>query len=374
MEWKQQYFIWNHPCSFERGTGTGIQVTRQGLTGCGLYFTRVCDSRREGMEWDRLFLEGECTSSAALQITVYTCDEAWISYQGRRISLQALIQDMECPLEEKEQVFQRFRRKELAYGSNQLLHGVTGRFLWMGIRLRPQDAETILLRRIQVFFPKMSWTAYLPEIYQDGQNTFLERFLEIFQTLYQEMNQRIEELPGLYSPTQTPQEWLVWLSRWISLEDPYLWQEQQLRYLIQHGMELSGLRGTAEYLKRILKLYTGTLPYVVEYCQWAYEEMNTGRRRVMECLYGENDYCVTVLLTEAEGDQRRFSVLERLLRHCCPAHMDIRMEILQPYIFLDRHSYLGINSQLGIMGEAVLDGQRFLPLVVLKEKENQNEG
>ena len=50
------------------------------------------------------------------------------------------------------------------------------------------------------------------------------------------------------------------------------------------------------------------------------------------------------------------------------------MEILQPYIFLSRNSYLGINSRLGVMGAVVLNGQNFLPFLVLKEKESQDEG
>lgn len=387
MKWKQQYFIWNHSRSFGQGTGSNIRITEQGLTtsavtpgaeasgGESIYYTRVCDSRKEGTDWDRLLLEGEVSAPDEIQITVYTCENDRIVYQGKQVSIQELVKSDAYSIEEKDRICQEYRRKELIYGRNQLLHGVTGRYFWLRIRLRPVGLQPVFLSRLQVFFPRMSWKTYLPEIYQNGDSSFLERYLEIFQTVYQEMEQRIEALPDLYSPEQTPSEWLVWLSQWISVEDPYLWQEEQLRYLIRHGMELSGIRGTVEYLKQMLWLYTGTIPYVVEYCQWAYEEMEGRKRRTLERLYGDNAYCVTIILEErAVADRRKLRILERLIRHCSPAHLDTRMEILQPYIFLSRHSYMGINSQLGVMGEVVLNGQNFLPFVVLKEKENQDEG
>ncbi len=389
MKREQQYFIWNHPRSFQQGAGENIQITEQGLTvsgndsvsaairqaETGIYYTRLCDSRKEGTGWDRLLLEGVVSDPGDIRISVYTCESSWIFYQGKQVSIQEIIKSSAFSIKEKDRICQEYRRKELPYGRCQLLHDVTGRYLWLRVCLCPNGLQPVLLHRIQVFFPRMSWKMYLPEIYQTGDSSFLERYLEIFQTMYQEMDQRIGALPELYSPEESPAEWLVWLSQWISVENPYLWQEEQLRYLIRHGMELAGIRGTAAYLKRMLWLYTGTIPYVIEYCHWAYEEMEGSRRRTLEKLYGNNDYCITVILAEAAvEDRRKLRILERLIRLCSPAHLDTRMEILQPYIFLSRHSYLGINSRLGVMGAVVLNGQNFLPFLVLKEKESQDEG
>ncbi len=90
----------------------------------------------------------------------------------------------------------------------------------------------------------------------------------------------------------------------------------------------------------------------------------------MEHLYGSDSFCVTVILSgEGLQDSISLAVVERLVEHCSPAHLDIRIEILQSCIFLGRHSYLGINSVLKDWSAARLDGQQFLPFVVLKKKE-----
>lgn len=380
MEWQQPYFIWNNKSAFERGQGDKIQISSQGITLAeagepGVYYTRICDSRREGMQWDRLLLQGDIRHPQQLHITVYSCETDVIVVGNKRYDLYEIMRDSSFTIEEKDRLFQSYKCLELDYMEYQLLHRVTGRFLWMRFQFYPMGGEIPQIYRIQVYFPKMSWTEYLPELYRKGGDSFLERYLEIFQTMYQEMNDSIQTLPELYAAGHLSSEWLVWLSQWLSIEDPYLWKEEQLRYLIQHGIELAMLRGTSEYMKRMIWLYTGRKPYIVEYWQWAYMERDSRNRKRMERLYGSDSFCVTVILEgQAVTDRRRMGGLKRLISHCSPAHIETRLEVLQPYIFLDQHSYLGINSCLGEWGDAVLDGQSFLPFVVLKNKEKQYEG
>lgn len=380
MEWKQRYFIWNNRTAFERGTGRNVEISQQGISlmdtrSPGVYYTRICDSREEEMQWDRLRLKGDVPFPHEVSIAVYSSETACVIKDGNSYDIYDIIKDTSISIEEKDRLFQGCKQAELSYGENPLIHTVTGRYLWLRFQLETKGDVSPRIERIQLFFPKMSLTAYLPELYQNADDTFLDRYLEIFQSVYQDMNHCIEELPKLYSAGQTPKEWLVWLSQWIAVPHPYLWSEEQLRYLIRHGMELAYIRGTAEYLKRILWLYTDTIPYIVEYWHWGYETMSSGNRMRMERLYGADSYCVTVILREqAVKDRKQMSALESLVSYCTPAHMEARIEVLQPYIFLDRHSYLGINSRLGIWGDAVLDGQNFLPFVVLKDKEKQYEG
>lgn len=380
MEWRQHYFLWNNRQGFQRGWGRNAQISEKGLTlgkdkNPGVYYTRICDSRQQGMEWDRILFKGEVLYPQDMHITIYTCEEPYIFVGKQRYDLHELIQDDAIPIPQKDFIMECCKRKEISYQNDQLLQGITGRYLWMRLKQDRMGGENPRICRIQVWFPKRSWTSFLPELYQIQETSFLDRFLRIFQSMYEDMNRKIEEIPGLYCAGNTPSELLIWLSQWISVEEPYLWSEKQLRYLLRHGMELSRLRGTTEYMRRILWLYTGSAPYIVEYWQWAYEEMDSRRKNVLEGLYGRDSFCAAVIIPEKSLRKRdSLAVLERLAEHCSPAHMDIRIEILQTHIFLDKHSYLGINSYLEGWSDAVLDEQGFLPFAVLREKGEQYEG
>lgn len=375
MEWKQPYFLWNNKETFGRGQGSSIQISEKGLVleggkNRGSYYTRICDSRQSSMEWDRIRILGDIPYPEDLQISIYTCDRDDILVKNVRYNLRELLEDTSIPIEQKDRLLESCRRRDLAYEKNQLLQGITGRYLWLRLRFRRSGIQSPQIREMQVWFPRNSWVSFLPELYQKQEDSFLERFLGIVQSMYEDMNRKIEDIPGLYDAENTPSDLLVWLSQWLSIPDPYLWKEEQLRYLVRQGSSLAQLRGTVVYLREILQLYTGSTPYIVEYWQWAYEELDSRRRNAMEHLYGSDSFCVTVVLSgEGLQDSISLAVVERLVEHCSPAHLDIRIEILQSCIFLGRHSYLGINSVLKDWSAARLDGQQFLPFVVLKKKE-----
>lgn len=375
MEWKQPYFLWNNKETFERGQGSNIQISENGLVleegkNAGSYYTRVCDSRQSSMEWDRIRILGDIPYPEDLQISIYTSDKDYILVKNVSYNLRELLRNTSISTEQKDRLLEECRRKDLAYENNQLLQGITGRYFWMRLRIRRSGIQSPRIREMQVWFPRNSWISFLPELYQKQEDSFLKRFLGIVQSMYEDMNRKIEDIPGLYDAENTPSHLLVWLSQWLSIPDPYLWKEEQLRYLVRNGSALARLRGTVVYLREILQLYTGRTPYIVEYWQWAYEELDSRRRNAMERLYGSDSFCVTLVLSgEGLQDSVSLAVVERLVEHCSPAHLDIRIEILQPCIFLGRHSYLGINSVLKDWSAARLDGQQFLPFVVLKKKE-----
>lgn len=362
MEWKQPYFLWNNRQTFERGHGKNIKIESCGITlkqaeEPGIYYTRICDSRSAETEWDRLLLKGQVPYPESVHISIYACE------------------DLDAWAEKEQEEMEVCKQAELIYGENQLLQNVKGRYVWFRIQMEQAGGNIPSLQRIQVFFPRQSWTFYLPELYQNQNNQFLERFLGIFQSMYDEMDQRIHSIPGLYYAETAPAESLVWLSKWLSIENPYLWKENQLRHLIRHGTELAGLRGTKEYLKRMLFLYTGSTPHIVEYWQWAYEEMNSSRRTMLEGLYGKDSFSVTVIFEDQVlSNQEQLEELERLLELSSPAHMEVRLVVLQSRIFLGQHSYLGINSRLDAWSVPILNGQNFLPFVVGKEEEKHYEG
>ena len=79
-----------------------------------------------------------------------------------------------------------------------LLHQVKGRYLWFKVILAGQKGREPEISRMQIYFPKDTWLKYLPEVYQNDVESasFLERYLAIFQSVYEDMTKRIRADTG----------------------------------------------------------------------------------------------------------------------------------------------------------------------------------
>lgn len=222
-----------------------------------------------------------------------------------------------------------------------------------------------------------SWLSYLPDIYGGGlrENSFLFRFLHIFQDVYADMEERIKDMPGMLYPSLTKLNVLRWLASWFDMENSDVWNKEQLSYLLENRNRLYRIRGTRDYLVEIIRLFTGCTPYIVEYYQLEPYKMDIRQTKLLEGLYGKNAYVVTLVLPQyTVSDQRELAVLRKLIRSCLPADIEYRLVILEAYIFLDRYSYIGLNSRLGGRREATLDGKVFAPYVsaIGDSKERRN--
>lgn len=220
---------------------------------------------------------------------------------------------------------------------------------------------------------KRAWISYLPEIYQEEQSdtSFLARYLGIFQSLYESMTEQIEELPGFLEPSVREPENLAGLADWFSIEKKELWNDEQLLYLVQHAVDIRDSRGTVACLKELVRLYAGREPYVVEYHQLRPYFDGKAREALLKRLYAKSRWEFAVLVCGEELAQTdRFLVLKQIVDMAKPAHMESRIIILHPYIFLDHHSYLGVNSVLGKYRPLRLDGQCAVPFSVIGNGES----
>ena len=67
----------------------------------------------------------------------------------------------------------------------------------------------------------------------------------------------LEEIPALFSPIDTREEFLHWLAAWLSFTPHALFPPESLRRIIGGIVPVYGLRGTRDYLVRLLKLCFG---------------------------------------------------------------------------------------------------------------------
>jgi phage tail-like protein len=109
---------------------------------------------------------------------------------------------------------------------------------------------------------KSTWLQYLPSIY--SQDEFLGRYLLIFESILSPIIWMIDNFDLYLTPDIAPANWLEWMASWFDLLVlPDLPIERQREIMRQAGW-LFMRRGTRAGLQRLLELYFGVTPEIVE--------------------------------------------------------------------------------------------------------------
>lgn len=378
MKRKLKYFIFNKEEDFSGGCIQGMSRDRDGIRLAddggdrGVWVTRILDSREKDMEWHRLVFETVRRPDAPCTVTVYTADSLEFQRDGRLVSLTGLLKDETLDAAEKLRIMEPFVKKRVSGQRDILLHDVTGRYLWIAFELYRRGSETVGLSDLCVYFPRQSWISYLPEVYQaNDKNQFLERYLAVFQTLYEDLNLAIRRTPLLLDVDTTGSEFLPWLAGWLDIAESYMWSEEQLRGLLRRAVELYRKRGTREGMLDFIRLYTGGDAYMVEYHQLDAFMKQSGQKVILTRLYGGNPYVLSFILKKQDvPTQKEYRALIRVIQEIMPAQMELNLVILEPYLFLGDHTYLGVNTSLSEYRGLALDGQSMMPFSVIQNETN----
>lgn len=154
---------------------------------------------------------------------------------------------------------------------------------------------------------------YLPTLFTESD--FLNRYLLIFETIWEPLQQRQDFLHMYFNAGTAPDSMLAWLARWLDMEfDPY-WPEQRKRLWLKEAMELVRWRGTRYGLQRAIELGSGVTPHF---------ETDPARPYFLRVLLADPD------TLNAEGVTRE-SVL-RLIERNMPAHVlyEVKFVPLEP--------------------------------------------
>jgi len=131
------------------------------------------------------------------------------------------------------------------------------------IRGQLVDSTTV----VQVSVAKASWVRYLPQIFQlttGADNQLLHEFLWVFQQEHDKITQVLDRLPSLFRPHETEPHFLPWLASWIALQVDAEWPIEKQRRWLRCAPALYGMRGTRFALERLLEMYTGLRPEIIE--------------------------------------------------------------------------------------------------------------
>ncbi|HYH84232.1 MAG TPA: hypothetical protein VEX60_02050 [Pyrinomonadaceae bacterium] len=210
-----------------------------------------------------------------------------------------------------------------------LVQSHEGQFLWLKIRLTGDGYGTPSVKSARIHYPRQSYLAYLPAVYSSDEETrhFLERFLSIFQTEWDELERRIDDSAALFDPKAVPADEdslalfnakavpggkaLEWLASWFALPLEGTWKSEQKRRLLEAAAgiyfgrwKVSGAndeclsevepssaarRGTAEGLRRFLRVYLENITGLSHEQQGEYPQVVEGFRERQRMTLGCGD-------------------------------------------------------------------------------------
>lgn len=144
--------------------------------------------------------------------------------------------------------------------------GPRSRYLWLGALFLGDGRNTPVVPQMLLEFDHDGYLNDLPAVYQTEPDSrdFLLRFLALTETLFQDLENKIEGLPRLFDPYAAPKEFLPWLASWLAVELDENWNEQQQRGLIASAFERYSRRGTVTGLRESLRLLTGVRAIIQE--------------------------------------------------------------------------------------------------------------
>lgn len=239
----------------------------------GMLITKALDSRIERCQWHRIALKAMVPPGTSLQIDSYTSEEL-----GPAIDVTAA-------------EFNQWRSCTLAGNVDPdcLVQSGPGRYLWLRLTFRSSGLQSPSLRSIKTFFPRLGYLQYLPAGYQEDEESrlFLDRFLAIFQTEFDELDRHIDQLWQLFDPAsdaaqvirrldgdsgitppssmESDDRRLRWLAGWLALVINPEWSEAKLQEMLRKAYADYRVRGTVVGLERAVQDYVGVWAKVLEH-------------------------------------------------------------------------------------------------------------
>lgn len=102
---------------------------------------------------------------------------------------------------------------------------------------------------------------YLPRIYQ---NDFMRRFLAIFEAVWLPIQWNVDNFDLYLDPRTAPDEFLEWMGSWFGVDFDDAWNEEMRRVFLREAHEIYARRGTRWALTRLLEIYTGRTPEIID--------------------------------------------------------------------------------------------------------------
>lgn len=327
-----------------------------------IYISKAIDSMTNGTKWHRITFDSEIPVDTLISFHYFATDNNIIEFNGNKISLDDLITDDSIHYDRKINILDRLWKGRIENPKDILLHSIRGRYVYFMIELYTYTGNKPIINSIKIEFPMDTFIRYLPDVFEKSVNKseFLMKYMAIFQNLYLEIEDKIDNISDLFDPDMVDNERIRWLADFLNIDNHHIWDDKKLRKLLKNIGSLYELRGTKEGIEKIVELYTGEKPIIIE--AFEIDKYYVVDNDVLLNLYSSNPYTFTVLVKEKYiNTEQDYSNVEKIIESFKPAHTLSRLISLKQTGIVDGYSYIGINSSLYQNKYLRLDGRSAIP-------------
>ena len=304
----------------------------------GVICLPAVDGGETGFPWSRLRLNAVIPRDAGVQVYALASDApAWPELETGPAPDGAYVAELFGPPKG---------------GGTDLWLRESGRYLYLALELTAGGPESPEISAVSLRISGDHMVDYLPAIYRNQDFTY--RYLSIFNSMFQDMEREIDELPREFSPESASPEMLGFLAQWLCVHrtiDP-AWLRNRL-YEILAGYETMYTPGS---IRENAALLAGREPWLIEYFMVDFNDRECPNPALYRKLYGEDPYRFFLLFPQDTFTSQ--NEIERFLdgmRELIPAGTELELVLLKPCVQLDWHTYLGINSSIGSFVPAQLN-------------------
>jgi phage tail-like protein len=354
----------------------------------GSFYAGPLDSRTYRCLWHRLVLSGSVPPGTAVVADTFTSE-----------SIKTIDEVVGLP-ESRWSTGQRDTDTRCC-DWDCMIESPPGRYLWLRLTLTGDGSATPQLKKIKVYYPRVSSLEYLPAVYREDAVSadFLDRFLSIFDTLRGCTSDVVTGIARYFDPKATPAngnhaggtDFLSWLASWLGMSLESNWPAEKRRELVRQAHRLYALRGTPEGLRLHIELFAGVKPTILEMFRlrrWMIVNQSTlgncssifgdevmqrlhigsnsqvGKFRLID--FGDprldifNEYASQFLVFVArwpganEGDQQ---MLEQIIEMAKPAHTEAELRWAEPRLRAGVQAFVGVDTVIGEYPVGVLEGE-----------------
>lgn len=146
------------------------------------------------------------------------------------------------------------------------LAGRPAEALWLGAHFGNDLDATPVLWQARLAYDQSSYLPALPPIYRPGpgDGNFLQRYLSLFESFFDELETAIDDLPGMLDPAAAPAAALPWLAGFLALDLPEAQDGPAQRAAIAGAFARYGRRGTVAGLRAALQDEAGVRALIDE--------------------------------------------------------------------------------------------------------------
>lgn len=321
-----------------------------------LYLKSV-DAAEDDAEWGRLAFNMRLHEEQVIYIYAYATNDTKIRIGEEYVDINRFLTSGNIPDSSKKILMQQRGALRFVGKHDVLLFGLTGRYLHIAIEVVGEGEG--YLSNMRVERGSDEFTTVFPEIYR-ASGDFFRRYMTVFNSIYNDFDDRINLLPKLLDLDSCPDELLPVYAGWlgIDVQGDFL-KPEALRTLVKEAYTLNRMKGTKACLKRILEIAVEEQSLILE----ANQMKEYADTRELE----EGVFDVTVLVKKQLSENERFQ-LTYLLEQFMPVRCRLKLESFEDSGILDNRVYLDMNAQVAGADIASLDDYMGLDNYVILEE------